>query len=166
MESAEFTEYFLTHRDNLFRFAKSILGNRHDAEDITQDIYEKFWTKCSELDRYENLQNVLMRSVRNLCYDRIKITKRRKVIDSAIALFSRQTQDAAEMDDMSAIVERIINSLPEKQREAIHLRDVEHMEFSQIAAIMDMEQNAVKVSVCRARCTVRDKMKKIMNYGL
>jgi RNA polymerase sigma-70 factor (ECF subfamily) len=59
-----------------------------------------------------------------------------------------------------------INSLPEKQRQVIHLRDVEGYSYNEICEILELDMNQVKVNLFRARSSVREKLIKINAYGL
>ena len=165
MESTEFTEYFLSIRDLVLRTARCIMGNDQDAEDAVSDIYEKFYLKRDDIERYDNLHGVIMTSVRNLCYDRIKKSSRRRELNKTVFPTPRITVPQYD-GDIADIMERLIDSLPEKQRQAIRLREIEGMEFSQIASITSMSQSAVRVCICRARNTLRKEMEKIMNHGV
>jgi RNA polymerase sigma-70 factor (ECF subfamily) len=61
---------------------------------------------------------------------------------------------------------QLITSLPDKQRQIIHLRDVEGYSYAEICEIMDLDMNQVKVNLFRARNAVREKITKINAYGL
>jgi RNA polymerase sigma-70 factor (ECF subfamily) len=63
-------------------------------------------------------------------------------------------------------VNKLIASLPEKQRQVMHLRDVEGYSYNEIVEIMEIDMNQVKVSLFRARSAVREKLTKINAYGL
>jgi RNA polymerase sigma-70 factor (ECF subfamily) len=71
-----------------------------------------------------------------------------------------------EYTDMAGLIKRIVEVLPEQQRSILHMRDIEEMEFEQIADIMDMNINAVRVNLSRARKKVRDTVLKIQGYEL
>lgn len=142
------------------------MGNDQDAEDAVSDIYEKFYLKRDDIERYDNLHGVIITSVRNLCYDRIKKSSRRRELNKTVFPTPRITVPQYDGGDIADIMERLIDSLPEKQRQAIRLREIEGMEFSQIASITSMSQSAVRVCICRARSTLRKEMEKIMNHGV
>jgi RNA polymerase sigma-70 factor (ECF subfamily) len=61
-------------------------------------------------------------------------------------------------------VRSIIETLPETQKLVMHLRDVEEMEFEEIASIMELNANAVRVNLSRARKQVRDELIKKYHY--
>jgi RNA polymerase sigma factor (sigma-70 family) len=60
----------------------------------------------------------------------------------------------------------MIAALPEKQRQVIHLRDIEGYSYNEICDILELDMNQVKVNLFRARNTVREKFVKINAYGL
>lgn len=60
----------------------------------------------------------------------------------------------------------MVNSLPEKQRSCIQLRDFEGKSYKEIASIMQISEDQVKVNIHRGRQTLRDKFQEIDNYGL
>ena len=57
-----------------------------------------------------------------------------------------------------------INELPEKQKAVIHLKDVEDFDVAEIAEILEMEQNAVRVNLMRARQKVKEQILKLMDF--
>ena len=63
-------------------------------------------------------------------------------------------------------INQLIASLPEKQRQVIHLRDVEGYSYNEICEILELDMNQVKVNLFRARNAVREKLMKINAYGL
>ena len=63
-------------------------------------------------------------------------------------------------------ITQMIAALPEKQRQVIHLRDVEGYTYQEICEILELDMNQVKVNLFRARNAVREKLTKIDAYGL
>ena len=59
-----------------------------------------------------------------------------------------------------------MEELPEQQKMVIQLRDVEQYEFEEIAELLDMSARAVRVTLSRARKTVREKLVQKHNYGI
>lgn len=168
MDHVEFSERLLPMKDKIFRFARSIVSDQAEAEDVTQDIFEKLWVRRGTLKECTNLEGFVMSSVRNLCYDRLrnrqmktgKMETIKVEIPRTTAAFEADTVDAAE------IAARLIDGLPEKMRMVIHLRDVEGCEIDTISEAVGMDAPTVRVILSRARKNVREQMIKIMNYGI
>lgn len=164
MEKSEYRDRIFSLRNRIFRFAKSILGKSDEAEDTVQDIYEKLWRAREQLYDNPNIEAFAMVATRNLCYDTIR---RRNCSTQKIEQLDYPTVTHTNpAEDLRPFIDQLIAELPEKQRAVMHLRDIENMEFDEIAQIMQMEITAVRQNLSRARCTVREKLLKIMNHGL
>ena len=151
----------LPMRDRIYRFARSILGNVSQAEDVVQDVLERLWRRRDELGRYENIQAVVMTATRNASIDTLR---RRRETETLDRLKSEESH-SQEMSDMYRIVGELIDKLPETMRTVIHLRDVEGYEIEEIAEIVKRDAPTVRVYLSRARKTVKVELIKIMNYG-
>lgn len=166
MDQAEFSARLLPMKDKIFRFARSIVSDEAEAEDVTQDVFERLWLRRVTLGGCANLEAFVMSSVRNLCYDRIrrrsmksgKSESIRMEIETVTTGFSAETHDAAE------IALRLMGSLPEKQKMVMHLRDVEGYEIDSISEIVGMDPPTVRVMLSRARKHIRTELVRIMEY--
>jgi RNA polymerase sigma factor, sigma-70 family len=69
-------------------------------------------------------------------------------------------------EDRVSLVRQIIDSLPEKQRSCMQLRDFEGKSYKEIAQVLDITEEQVKVNIFRARQMVKQKYLKLDNYGL
>ncbi len=166
MENERFINDILPLQQKMFRFALSFTRDRQQAEDIVQETFEKLWMKRSEMDRYNNAENFVMRSVRNLCIDKIKP---RKIHDRRLEeyKYGRGKAEAAnERFDTERMVRDALGKLPEKQQSIIHLRDMEGYEMDRIAQIMEIKESVARVILSRARKALKDELIKVMNYGI
>jgi len=167
MEHKDFNAIFISLKDKVFKFARAILSDSAEAEDVTQDIFEKLWLNNNNGCRYENIEHYLIRSTKNLCLDRIKHKKVVTKNSENIKLLSNHhVEPVCEKKEVSAIIKAIINKLPTKQRMIIHLRDIEGYEFDEIIEATGIEPNAIRVNLSRARKTVKQELIETMNYGL
>lgn len=157
-------------RQKLFRFAFRLLGNEEDAKDITQDALLKVWHQQEKMQELQNLEAWCMRVTRNLALDKIKSRKFRSAdeLDRAGDLPAGQhnPHTAAEHSDTMKRVHTAIRELPEKYRTLIQLRDIDGYSYQEIADILDIEMNDVKVNLHRARKAVREKLQNLQVYGL
>ena len=144
------------------------MSDEAEAEDITQDIYEKLWIRRDTLEQCTNLEGFVMSSVRNLCYDRLRNRQMKagKMDSIKSETPGYTTGFSADTLDMKEIIGRLIEALPEKQRIVIHLRDIEGFEIDAIAETVDMEVATVRVVLSRARKALREELTKIMDYGI
>jgi RNA polymerase sigma-70 factor (ECF subfamily) len=70
-----------------------------------------------------------------------------------------------ENSDLIRQIRIAMDNLPPKQKVILELRDFQDFEYEEIAKMMDMTVNAVRVTVARSRATISEKMKKEISYG-
>ena len=168
MNQNEFVLLINPFKDKLFRLAKRLLVSTEEAEDATQEILVKLWTKNENLDSYNSVEAVAMTMTKNYCLDQLK-SKRAgnlKIVHDNFTDRQPSLDQKVEDNDSLNWVEKIIGQLPEQQRLIIQLRDIEQCEFSEIAKIAEMNETAVRVALSRARKTIREYMLKTHNYGI
>jgi RNA polymerase sigma-70 factor (ECF subfamily) len=164
MVHKDFNTTYLAMQNRIYRLAASITGSSAEAEDIVQDLYERLWSRRLLMAGYKNPEAYILTAARNMSLDRIR--QRRPTVEVTPQLPSSQGTSGEDAQDLADIVARLVEALPEKQRTVMHLRDVECMEMSQIAKVMNIRETAVRMSLSRARSTVKQQMIKIMNYGI
>lgn len=167
MIKKDYNNIVISLKDKIFRFARIFLTDSSEAEDITQDVFEKLWLNKEWINKYNNIDAFLMRTTKNLCLDKIK--HQQVVLRSSPEiklLHNNYIEPENENKDISDKIKQLIADLPEKQKQIIHLRDVEGCEFEEIAQMTGIELNAVRVGLSRARKTVKQELIKVMNYGL
>ncbi|GAB1444535.1 RNA polymerase sigma factor [Flammeovirgaceae bacterium] len=170
MDLEAFENRILPAKNKLFRFALKLLNNSEEAEDVVQEVLIKVWNGRASMNQVQNWEAWCMRLTKNLAFDRIRAQKRKSTDLMEIGFEVKQDEpsphDKAEITESMQQVNRLIASLPEKQRQVIHLRDVEGYSYNEIVEIMEIDMNQVKVSLFRARSAVREKLIKIHAYGL
>jgi RNA polymerase sigma-70 factor (ECF subfamily) len=164
MTQTDFNTTYLAMRNRIYRLAVSITGSSAEAEDIVQDLYEKLWSRRLPMAGYRNPEAYILTAARNMSLDRIR--RRRPTVEVSPDVVSSGSDRGEDVKDLANIVARLVDALPEKQRTVMHLRDVECMEIEQIAKVMNIRDTAVRMSLSRARSTVKQQMIKIMNYGI
>jgi len=167
MEAKEFRKRVIPLGQKLYRFASGLLKDSHEAEDVVQDIFVKLWNMRNRMNDIENLDAFAFRMTRNLCLDKLKARRIRFFGDPSGAsvpepeISTPNPEDQAELKDTVSKVHMIINTLPEQQKSVIHLRDIEEYSYEEISEMMGMEINAVRVTLSRARRTVRESLSKL-----
>jgi RNA polymerase sigma-70 factor (ECF subfamily) len=133
-----------------------------EAEDVVQDLMMKFWQKKDELQQFGNLKSYALKSVKNECLNRLKHHE----VKTGFANLQVHRSELYQMEvnNLKEHIINYINELPEKQKMVIHLKDVEEYEVSEIAEILEMEENAVRVNLMRARQKVKEQISKLMTY--
>ena len=170
MNLEAFQNRVLPAKNKLFRFALRFLGNEEEAKDIVQEVLIRVWKGREQMNEVQNWEAWCMRITKNLSLDRIRAITRKQTqpIEDGYSV-QQQTLSPHESTELRESMKRIsqfIASLPEKQRQVIHLRDIEGYSYNEICEILELDMNQVKVNLFRARNTVREKLTKIDAYGL
>jgi len=169
MLARDFKTDVLPISNKLLRFANQILQDEEEAKDVLQDVFLKLWQKREELGKVENLEAFAFRMTRNRCLDMIR-SRRTISIESMkkVKLPEEESSDTDYLDISNSVdqVKRIIAGLPHIQRTIIHLRDIDQLEFDEIAEATQLNVNAIRANLSRARKKVRDEILKIQNYGI
>lgn len=170
MKNISFRNDVLPLKDALYRLALRITLSHEEAQDIVQDTLIKVWDKRESWNEIESIETFSITICRNLALDRIK--KHDNLNDS---LEERQTEspdtsstpfeDTLQQDRIE-LVRNLVNALPEKQRSCMQLRDFEGKPYKEIANILGISEEQVKVNIFRARQTVKERFQKYDNYGL
>jgi RNA polymerase sigma factor (sigma-70 family) len=167
MNQSAFVTLVLPFKDKVFRLAKRLLVSTEEAQDATQEVMVKLWTKNEVLEQYNSVEALAMTMTKNYCLDQLK-SKRAgnlKIVHTNFTDRTPSLQQQLEDTDSLSWVEKIINQLPEQQKLIVQMRDVEQYEFEEIAKILGMNETAIRVALSRARKTIRDFMTKTHQYG-
>ncbi len=168
MKQSEFLTMVLPFKDKLFRLAKRLLVSTEEAEDATQEVLLKLWSKKGKMATYNNVEAFAMTMTKNFCLDRLKSKQagNLKLVHSNYGDDHTSLQHAVEARDSVNWVQKIMEELPEQQKMVLQLRDVEQYEYEEIEALLDMKPTAIRVALSRARKTVREKLMQKHNYGI
>ena len=165
-----FESRVLPAKNKLFRFAFRLLGSTEEAKDVVQEVMIKVWNGREQMAEIQNMEAWCMRITKNLSLDRLR-SKQRRATETLEDSFDMQhdsltPHEATEINESMNKIGQLIAGLPEKQRQVIHLRDVEGYSYNEICEILELDMNQVKVSLFRARNAVREKFVKMNAYGL
>ncbi|CCZ70892.1 RNA polymerase sigma factor [Bacteroides gallinaceum] len=169
MHTISFREDILPLKDKLFRLALRITFDRAEAEDIVQDTLIRVWNKREEWQQMDSIEAYCLTIARNLAIDRsqkmesqnLELTPETQEMPDA-----KMPDQLMEQNEQLSIIHRLINELPEKQRSILQLRDIEGKNYKEIAVILGLTEEQVKVNLFRARQRIRLKYNEINDYGL
>lgn len=135
------------------RLAYRLLGDTHEAEDVAQETFLKFWSQASawKSDKARIL-TWLCRVASNDCYDRIRRHKPQLGRDDLDPVDDRAGSEAFLMkQEQRDALQRAMMSLPDRQRTALALRYDEDMPQRDAAAVMDISEKAYEGLLVRGR---------------
>ena len=147
--------------DFMFRLACSILGRSDEAQDMMQDVAERILRRQESLEDVRNIDSFLAKAVRNACIDRIR---RRKGTTPKIP----DVPDEKNPDRWNdrQMVHKALSKLPERQRLAVHLKDIEGYSNKELADILETDETNVRTILSRGRKALREIIEKEIGYGI
>ncbi|MEK7862164.1 MAG: sigma-70 family RNA polymerase sigma factor [Chloroflexota bacterium] len=150
----------------LYRHAARIVGPGPDAEDVVQDALFSAWRSIASFQG-TSFRAWLFRIVTNRALDRVRARKRRPELpleppDDEDVIWAEPSAPGPDLSDLAAsreavlAVEEALRGVPEEQRAALLLRDVEGFAYEEIALMTNAEIGTVKSRIHRARVAVRN----------
>ena len=155
MKEIDFQNDLLPLKNKLFRVALRITLDRLEAEDVVEDTLVRTWERRATLDEVNNLETYCLTICRNLALDRAqKKDAQHLSLDHETIEAPDHTplpDEQMEREERLALVHQLFNRLPEKQRPALQLRDIDGHSYAQVAEVMNISEADVKVTLYRAR---------------
>ena len=151
------TSAFTTLREQMLSLAERITGNRDDAADAVQDAFVKLWQQRGRYETTRHAQGAGMMTVRTTSIDMARRNSHHT--DVNIDQVADPIEDVGDNNRSLAYrqVRNIIdNDLTPKQRTIIDMREIQGLEFDEIANRLDMTAANVRVELSRARKRVRE----------
>ncbi len=168
MNQQSFITLVTPFKDKVYRVARRLLVSEDEAQDATQEVLLKLWAKRSDIKKYRSVEAFAMTMTKNYCYDKLKAksSNNLKIVHNNYEDHSGNTSKHIEIADEVEWLFKLMKNLPEQQQLIVQMRDVEHMENTEIAEILEMNEVAVRVALSRARKTLREGLIKKRNYGI
>jgi RNA polymerase sigma-70 factor (ECF subfamily) len=170
-----FRELVEAHRDRVYNITYRMLGNRHEAEDVSQEVFIAVFKTIDTFREESKFSTWLYRVAVNHCKNRIKYLARRHDrdrdeldensggVNGAIAgnpVRAAQPDRALEGAQMEQLLKEAIASLDEDHRAVVVLRDIEDLSIEEICEITLLPDGTVKSRLHRARLALRKKLQR------
>ena len=161
---------FQEHFSSLCRYALSYVKIKEAAVEIVEDLFLYLWENCGDLVIATSLKAYLYQSVHNRCmkyFRHIKVERKYTnylhytLIDEELYQPVTDGYPVANLisQEMEAIVEKALQSLPEKCREIFCLQRFEDLSYAEIAEKLNISVNTVKTQITRATQKLRENLK-------
>ena len=144
--------------------AARMLGNDEDAQDAVQEIMIKLRKCKKQLKEHPNLNGFVFLTARNHCLDRLKKKNPEQPYSVHQEKIPQGYRDRFEYAELYSFIQEIIKQLPDNQKEVMVLYDIDGLEFEEIASIIGLKIEHVRVLLSRARKSIREKLTKIYSY--
>lgn len=175
MKKIDFRNDILPLKNVLFRLALRITLSREEAEDVVQETMMKMWSLRGEWEKIDSIEAFCLRVCRNLAIDKTRRTaagsisleeQREAGYESPDHSYTASPEQQTIVKDRLEMVKKLVETLPEKQRSIIQLRDFEGKSYKEIATVLGISEEQVKVYLYRARNTIKQKYTATDKYGL
>jgi len=160
------------HQGRVFAVAGGILHSREDVEDIAQQVFLKAYFSIKRFDQRAAFSTWLYKITVNECWDLLRKRKVRPLIyeaelteEQAHAYQSKEeggehALDVSQQLEAREQVEQWLQCLEEKDRTMLVLKEVQGFTVEEIAEIMGLNGNTVKVRLFRARQRVAERIRR------
>ncbi len=168
MKEAEFMQIITPFQDKMFRVIRLLLVSIDSSEDACQEVLLKLWNMRSKLSSYRSVEALAMTMAKNHCLDILKSkhSQELRLVHSNYDNREMMVTDRIDLEDSMKMVTTIIDTLPEKQRLVMQLKDIEQYDFDEIEDMLEMSYSAIRTNLSRARQYVKEELIKMHNYGL
>ncbi len=167
-----FEELVRRHQHRVFAVAGGILRRREDVEDIAQQVFVKAYFSLKRFDQRAAFSTWLYKITVNECWDLLRKKKVRPLVyesdlseeQATLVMASGEKEnpgpDISERIAARERVERLLEGLDERDRLMLILKEVEGFSIEEIAEVLNLNGNTVKVRLFRARRRVVSQAKK------
>lgn len=154
MKSAKDLERVMElYADMVRRICLVHLKNRHDTEDVFQNVYMKYMLYEGSFENSAHEKAWFARVTINACTDWLRYLSRRKWVPLEVI-----DEERVVLDEPSVNVLKVILELPEKYRNVIYLHYYEGYSIVEIAGILGRKENTVYTWIARARNILREEL--------
>lgn len=167
-----FQEIVRRYRNPITNFIYRMLNDYDRAVELAQETFLRVYANAGRYQATFHFSTYIYRIASNLAISELRQRKRRKLV-SLFTPWRSQNEEEQEIDppderplqdadlidrERRRAVTRAIQTLPEKYRTALVLRDVEGISYDEIAGILNISEGTVKSRINRARTMLRDKL--------
>jgi RNA polymerase sigma-70 factor, ECF subfamily len=170
-----FEELVRKYQQAVLNLAYHYIGFKSDVEDIAQKIFFKVYFSLPKFDLRRPFFPWLYRIAINQCYDELRHAKRQKIRSfsdlsmeetSCIEKLMSQNEAQATSDEnrqhLHALLHKVLDQLPDQQKTAVILRDIEALPYAKMAEVLKCTEQAARLKVFRARTRLKTLMQKAL----
>ncbi len=166
-DSVAWGELVKAHYRRIYSLCYRFTGSAHDAEDLTQDVFVKVYGNLTSFDLARgSFQTWITTLARNLLVDHFRRTKQQRVTDSMDAGWDESEElpmadrlaasgptqhDRAAQKEIARMVQEALTKISPELREAVILRDLQDLDYKEIAQVLRIPEGTVKSRISRGR---------------
>jgi RNA polymerase sigma-70 factor (ECF subfamily) len=150
----QFQRLMLAHGPLVLRTALRIVGRLEDAQDVSQEVFLRLYRHHERIQEHLGVQSWLYRTTVNACFDLLRKRKPAQEIDWDPPVAASQ-QAEQELDQRRRIVAEGLKTLPDRDRAAIVLREIEGLDTGEVADILGVTEETVRSQVSMGKAKLR-----------
>src|SRR5271169_1572492 len=172
-----FEELVRRHQQRVFALVGGILRRPEDVEDVAQQVFLKAYLGIKRFDHRAAFSTWLYKITVNECWDYLRKKKVRPLVYEAdmseeqvscldgIASANQQPEGPRQRAEAKEMIELMLEKLPEQDRQLLLLKEVEGFSVQELAEILNLNVNTVKVRLFRARGRIMDVYRRRGDHG-
>lgn len=154
-----FSEVVETRVDRVLAVARRMLGSDAEAEDVSQEAMLRLWRQAEKWDGGRALISTWLHRVTvNLCIDRIRAKREDTTDEIPETPLAADQQISMEEDDLRGFMDQTLQTLPERQRQALVLFHYEDLSMADVAEMMEISVEAVESLLARGRRALKQQL--------
>ena len=166
-DATAFERIIMRYETRVMTLAARLLGRRDDARDVAQEVFLRAFKYLHRADPQKPLEPWLFRIAVNVCRDasRRQLRRQNTFVEAAAAEPIDGSIDQCaglERKQERLILQRALELLPEKERLAIVLRDIEGLSTAEVAVILRSSETTVRSQVSRGRLRLKAAVDRLM----
>lgn len=174
---AAFEELVKRHQQRVFALVHGILRRPDDVEDVAQQVFLKAYLGIKKFDQRAAFSTWLYKIAVNECWDYLRKKKVRPLVYEAdlseeqvsrldgIVSADRPPEGPSDRAEARELLERMLDALPDQDRQLLLLKEVEGFSVQELAEILKLNVNTVKVRLFRARGRIMDVYRRRLARG-
>jgi RNA polymerase sigma-70 factor (ECF subfamily) len=163
MREEAFEEAVMLYKDRVHAYATVMLRDPAEAQDVAQEALVRLWEHRGRVEQ-RGAKLWLMRTVKNLCIDRLRRIKVRSEVgdgDEVVESEADHTPNPEKLTESSEVgraIEEALASLSPRDRSVIVMREVQGLPYDEIASILELPLGTLKARLHRARERLRERL--------
>jgi len=169
-EIEAFDRLYEVYCDRLFLFAKAVLKNKEDSEEVVQEVFLRIWQNRKEIDEHSSFRSYLFTIAYHLivdCYrNRLKEKKFKELLEANVKDADTGIEKDIEFSELDEILNKAVEQLPPRRKEIYNMRRMYGFTINEIARRLKISPHTVKNQMAHALKFLKNEVKKETLVGL
>jgi len=168
-DTAAFEQLIIRYERRVLGLALKLLGSAEDAQDAAQEVFLRMFKYIHRFDVQKPLEPWLLQMTVNVCRNIGRDRQRRwttfpTTVEPEMAVFSnaRDPHVGLNEEQERQLLWKALDTLPEKERLAVILRDIDGLKTSEVASILGSTETTVRSQVSRARVRIKEALDQLL----